>query len=70
MAKSLKMFLFKNVPESKGPSPLAMGLFPKFKCELGSSFSSQRHGGHLATTHTHVLANNCHEKKVYVRNLR
>jgi hypothetical protein len=43
-----------------------MGLFPKFKSELGSSFSSQRQGGHLATTQTHVLANNCHGKKVYV----
>jgi hypothetical protein len=38
--------------------------FLKFKCELGSSFSGQRHSGHLATTHTHALSNNCHAKKV------
>jgi hypothetical protein len=43
---------------------LAMGLFPKLKCELGSSFSSQKHMGRHATTgtHTHVLAHHPHKK--------
>jgi hypothetical protein len=57
------------VKKVKGPSPLAMGLFPKYKCGLGNSFSSQRHGGRLATTHTHALWNNCHGKKIYVSKL-
>ncbi|HZS26775.1 MAG TPA: hypothetical protein VFB76_06065 [Candidatus Angelobacter sp.] len=53
--------------KAKSPSPaLAMGLFPKImKALLGSSFSSQRQTGRLATTHTHVLAHQLHISKIY-----
>jgi hypothetical protein len=43
-----------------------MGLFPKvMKALLGSSFSGQRQTGRHATTHTHALAHQLHNCKIY-----